>query len=179
MTPVQLLSSRLVFRSPSKAVKPDMMVGEHSTSHSPLVSPFLLRTAWYEWLPAPSYDFTGITISAGDVVRLTVTASSATSGTAKIENLTNSQMVSERLTSTSPLCGQNAEWIVEDFSVGTSSGTSQVPFADFGTVAFTNAEATGTGTYTPSGAILFDIEQNNQILTSTTTSGSSVTIKYL
>jgi hypothetical protein len=148
--------------------------------HSPPVSPCLSPTAWYEWLPAASYDFTGITISGGDIVKLTVTSSSPTSGTAKIENLTNGQTVSESLTSDTPLCGQDAEWIVEDFTVGTSSGSSQVPFADFGTVAFTAAEATGTGTYTPSGATtIFDIVQNNVLLTSTTTSGSSVTIKYL
>ncbi|KAF8557512.1 hypothetical protein OG21DRAFT_1601614 [Imleria badia] len=104
--------------------------------------------AWYEWYTAPSYDFSGITISAGDVIKLTVTASSETSGTAEIENLFNGQTASKSLTSSTPLCRQNAEWVVEDYAVNNSA----VPFADFGTVTFTNAEATGTGTYTPSGA---------------------------
>jgi hypothetical protein len=156
-----------------------MRVRKRSSTHSPLVSPFLSPTAWYEWFPAPSYDFTGITLSGGDVVTLTVTASSSTSGTVKIENLTNGQTASESLTSDTPLCGQDAEWIVEDFTTNTSSGPSQVPFADFGTVAFTNVVAAGIGIYTPSGATIFDIVQNNQTLTSTTTSDSSVTIKYL
>lgn len=30
--------------------------------------------AWYEWYPDYAYDFTGITISAGDVIKTTVTA---------------------------------------------------------------------------------------------------------
>ena len=149
------------------------MVGRSlSTTYSPLVSPFLSRTAWYEWYPAPAGYFLGITISAGDVITLTVTTSSATSGNVTIENVTGGEVVSKGLTSNAPLCGQNAEWIVEDYI----QGTSLVLFADFGSVTFTNAQA---GTYTPSGATLIDIEQNNTVLTSTSTSGSSVTIKHV
>ena len=46
---------------------------------------------------------------------------------------------------------------------------------------FTSATATGPSgtTYTPSGATIIDIEQNNKVLTSVTTSGSTVTIKYV
>jgi len=136
----------------------------------------LSRTAWYEWYPAASYDFSGIVISAGDVIQLTVNASSTTSGTASINNLTNGQAVSKKLTSSSPLCGQDAEWIVEDYM----EGSSLVPFADFGTVTFTSAKASGNGAYTPSGATITEIQQNNnQVLTSTSLTGSSVTIKYL
>lgn len=69
----------------------------------------------------------------------------------------------------------NAEWIVEDFS----SGGSLVPFADFGTVTFTGASASGSsGTVTPSGATLIDIKQNGEVLTSSSVSGSSVTVEY-
>ena len=109
-------------------------------------------------------------------MKLTVTATSTTSGVATIEDLTNNQTVSKSLTSTSPLCQQNAEWIIEDYS--TISG-EDVPFADFGTVTFTDAEATGTRIYTPSGATINNIEQNGQVLTSVSISGSSVTIKYV
>ncbi|KAF9237540.1 peptidase A4 family-domain-containing protein [Melanogaster broomeanus] len=119
--------------------------------------------AWYEWYPAYAYDFSGISLAAGDVIKLTVTASSTTSGTTVIENLTTGQTA-------------NAEWIVEDFE----EGNSLVPFANFGTVEFTSATATGPGgTYTPSGATLIDIEQNGQVLTSVTTSGSTATIQYV
>lgn len=37
--------------------------------------------AWYEWYPDYAYDFTGITFAAGDIVKVTVEASSDTSGT--------------------------------------------------------------------------------------------------
>lgn len=70
----------------------------------------------------------------------------------------------------------NAEWIVEDFS----SGGSLVPFADFGTVTFTGASASGSsGTVTPSGATLIDIKQSGKVLTSSSVSGSSVTVEYV
>ncbi|KAH0831134.1 peptidase A4 family-domain-containing protein [Lanmaoa asiatica] len=132
-------------------------------------------SAWCEWYPAPSSTFSGINISAGDTIKLTVTAWTATSGTTMIANLSNGQTVSKNLTSSAPLCGQNAEWIVEDYTMG----SSLVSFANFSTVTFTNAVATGTGTYTPSGATISDINQNNQVLTSVWTSGSSVTIQYV
>ncbi|KAF8444749.1 acidic protease 1 [Boletus edulis BED1] len=132
--------------------------------------------AWYEWYPDYAYDFTGISISAGDVIKTTVTATSTTSGTAVIENLTNGQTVTQHLTSSYALCGQNAEWIVEDFE----ENGALVPFADFGTVTFSGASASGPGgTYTPSGATEIDIEQNGKVLTSVSTSGSSATVKYV
>ncbi|KAN0091254.1 Concanavalin A-like lectin/glucanase domain containing protein [Tylopilus felleus] len=108
--------------------------------------------AWYEWYPDYAYDFSGITISAGDVIKATVTATSTTSGTA-----------------------ENAEWIVEDFE----ENGNLVPLADFGTVTFTDATASGSdGTYEPAGATIIEIQQNGQVLTTVTTSGDTVTITY-
>jgi hypothetical protein len=74
------------------------------------------------------------------------------------------------------LCEYNAEWIVEDFE----SNGSLVPFANFGTVTFTGAQATDSGsTVGPSGATIIDIEQNGQVLTSVSSTSSSVTVKYV
>lgn len=42
--------------------------------------------AWYEWYPDYAYDFSGITIAAGNEIKVTVTATSKTSGTAVVEN---------------------------------------------------------------------------------------------
>jgi len=134
--------------------------------------------AWYEWYPAYAYDFSGITFAAGNEVKLTVTATSTTTGTAVIENLTTGETVTEDLTSTAALCEQDAEWIVEDFE----ENDALVPFANFGTVTFTNALATTSSGSTegPSGATyIFDIEQNNKVLTSVTTSTSGTTITYV
>ena len=132
--------------------------------------------AWYEWFPDFAYDFSGISISAGDVITTTVTASSTTSGTAVIENVSTGQTVTKSLSSSSALCEENAEWIVEDFE----ENGSLVPFANFGTVTFSNAVATTSSgsTVGPSGSTIIDIEQNNQVLTSVSTSSSSVTISY-
>ncbi|EIW81881.1 hypothetical protein CONPUDRAFT_55157 [Coniophora puteana RWD-64-598 SS2] len=131
--------------------------------------------AWYEWYPDYAYDFSGISFSAGDVVKLTVTASSTTSGTAVIENTTTGQTVTQDITSSSALCEENAEWIVEDFE----ENGSLVEFANFGTVTFTDAYATtSSGQVSPSGATAIDIEQNGSVLTSVTV-GDDVTIKYV
>lgn len=142
-----------------------------SSTHSPLV----LFVAWYEWYPEPSYDFTDISFDAGDSVTLTVTASSTTSGTVVITNNSKNQSVNQTVSSSDALCGQDAEWIVEDFE----EGNSLVPFVNFGTVTFTNAAAgTSSGSVGPSGATIMDIEQNGKVLTSASVSGSSVTVSY-
>jgi len=132
--------------------------------------------AWYEWYPDYAYDFSGISISAGNTIKVTVTASSTTSGTAVIENVSTGQTVSKSITSSSALCEENAEWIVEDYE----ENGSLVPLANFGTVTFTSASASTTsGSVGPSGATLIDIEQNNNVLTSASTSSGSVTVEYV
>lgn len=134
--------------------------------------------AWYEWYPDYAYDFSGITVSAGDEITMTVTATSKTAGSAVIENLTTGKTVTKTFSGESnALCEYNAEWIVEDFS----EDNSLVPFADFGTVTFTGASATTTSgsTVGVSGATIIDIKQNGEVLTDCSTSGSStVTCTY-
>lgn len=134
--------------------------------------------AWYEWYPNYAYDFSGFSVSAGDEIKMTVTATSTSSGSATLENLSTGASVTETFSSESnKLCRTNAEWIVEDFE----EGNSLVPFADFGTVTFTGASATTTSGATDgvSGATIIDIEQNGKVLTSCGTSGSStVTCTY-
>ncbi|KAJ7061498.1 aspergillopepsin [Mycena amicta] len=132
--------------------------------------------AWYEYFPDFAHDFTGIPISAGNSIKLTATASSATAGTLTIQNLSTGVTVSKAVTSTARLCFENAEWIVEDFE----EGSSLVPFANFGTVTFTGAVATlqSGGTTGPTGSVLIDIEQNNNVLTSVSSTSNSVTVSH-
>ncbi|EIW83421.1 hypothetical protein CONPUDRAFT_164374 [Coniophora puteana RWD-64-598 SS2] len=131
--------------------------------------------SWYEWFPAGAVDFDGLTINSGDVIKLTVTATSTTAGSAVIENTTSGQKVNQALTSSSALCEQDAEWIVEDFE----ENGGLVPFANFGTVTFSDASATTpSGSLSPAGASISDIQQNGQTLTQTTISGNDVTIKH-
>ncbi|KDR74078.1 hypothetical protein GALMADRAFT_280571 [Galerina marginata CBS 339.88] len=133
--------------------------------------------AWYEWYPDYAHDFSGLDISSGDEIKITVTASTTKAGKAIIQNLSTGQTVSKSLTSSSALCEQNAEWIVEDFE---ESG-GLVPFANFGTVKFTNAVATiaSGGSAGPAGATLIDIKQNNKVLTTVSTSSSGLTVSYV
>jgi hypothetical protein len=133
--------------------------------------------AWYEWYPDYAYNFNGISINAGNTIKMTVTASSTGAGTATIQNLSNGQSVSHSFNGESNhLCETNAEWIVEDFQ----SGNQLVPFANFGTVTFSGASAsTGSGSVGPSGATIIDIRQGNSVLTDCSASGSSVTCSYV
>ncbi|KKY17768.1 putative aspergillopepsin-2 heavy chain [Phaeomoniella chlamydospora] len=133
--------------------------------------------AWYEWYPDYAYDFTGITISAGDVVKVTVNATSESSGTATIVDETTDTTVSHTFSGeTDELCEYNAEWIVEDFY----QNDSEVPFADFGTVTFSSATATQSGTTVgPEDATIIDIEQNNEVLTSVSVTDDEVIVTYI
>jgi hypothetical protein len=134
--------------------------------------------AWYEWYPDYAYDFSDITISAGDSIRVTVDATTLTAGTASVENLTTGKTVTHTFTGgvDGDLCEYNAEWIVEDFE----SNGQLVPFADFGTVTFTSAEATDDGkTVGPSGATIIDIKQGNSVLTDVSVTDDSVTVSYV
>jgi hypothetical protein len=129
--------------------------------------------AWYEWYPDYSYDFSGITIAAGDTIKVTVTASSLTGGTAVVENVSTGETVTHTFSnegSEGDLCEYNAEWIVEDYE----EGSSLVSFADFGSVTFTDASAIdGSGTVGTTGATVIDIQQNNEVLTSCSVPSSS------
>ncbi|KAJ3346016.1 hypothetical protein HDU83_003512 [Entophlyctis luteolus] len=135
--------------------------------------------AWYEWYPDYAYDFSGIAISAGNTITVTVTATSKTSGTATIKNVTTGKSVSHTFSnegSLGSLCETNAEWIVEDFE----ENGGLVEFADFGKVTFSSASATtSSGSVGPSGATIIDIKQGSSVLTSVSAGSSSVTVTYV
>lgn len=94
-----------------------------------------------------------------------------------IENVSTGESVTHTFSSQSNALQElNAEWIVEDFS----SGGSLVSFADFGTVTFTDAVATtSSGTQGPGDATLIDIEQNGEVLTSSSVTDTTVTVEYV
>ncbi|KAI0014546.1 peptidase A4 family-domain-containing protein [Xylariomycetidae sp. FL0641] len=129
--------------------------------------------AWYEWYPDYAYDFSGISISAGDTITVTVDASSTSAGVATVENVSTGQTVTHSFSRESAeLCEYNAEWIVEDFE----SGGALVNFADFDSVTFTDCSTNKGGV---SGSTIIDIQQSGQVLTDCSTSGSStVTCDY-
>lgn len=65
-----------------------------------------------------AYDF-DLTVSEGDVIKMSVTATSTTAGTAVLENQTTGKSVSKTFSGNveGALCQTNAEWIVEDVSI--------------------------------------------------------------
>jgi hypothetical protein len=98
----------------------------------------------------------------------------------QLHKLTRLYQVSQYLTSDSALCQEDVEWIVEDFSSG-----GLVPFANFGTVGFTDTVASlydGSNSFGigAANAAVFDIvDQNGNILTSTQLADGSVTVSYI
>ncbi|CAI7613894.1 hypothetical protein N7533_013306 [Penicillium manginii] len=125
-----------------------------------------------------SYSACDINISAGDLVRMTVDATSKTSGAATVDNISTGRSVTHTFNSgiQGDLCEYNAEWIVEDFEIN----NSLVPLANFGTVTFLNSLAIERKSVVgPSDATLIDIRQNNRILTSSSVDRNSVTVKYV
>ncbi|KAI0738297.1 acid proteinase [Daedaleopsis nitida] len=131
--------------------------------------------AWFEWFPDFAHDFSGISLSPGNSITVSVTATSLTGGTATIVNHSTGQTVSHSFSGQPALCQENAEWIVEDFS----EGGGLVPLANWGTVTFTGVSAgTSSGTASPAGATIINMEQNGRVLTSVSTSGSQVSVQY-
>jgi len=137
--------------------------------------------AWFEWFPLASTDFSGIPIAAGNVIQLTVTATTSSAGTAVIENVSTGVTVTKALTAPNTaahLQGQNAEWIVEDFE----EGNSLVPFANFGTVTFTSASAktaSETVTLADASPIILVSSSDAALTTVTIPSTSSVEVTYV
>ncbi|KZP12452.1 concanavalin A-like lectin/glucanase [Athelia psychrophila] len=134
--------------------------------------------AWLEYIPAAEVSYDGsIDFAEGDSVTVSIAVTSSTSGTASIVNNSNGQRVSQDISSSTPLCQQDAEWIVEDFS----ENGGEVPFGDFGQVIFTGGSATKTdgSTVDPSTAGIFDIQQNGVDMTSSSLSPGGVTVNWL
>lgn len=119
--------------------------------------------AWYEWYPQSAENF-NLGLTAGDVIVAKVQSLSPSKGVAVIENKSTGQSVTKTLSAPSTsatLAGQNAEWIVEDFN----TGDTQVPFANFGQVVFSGAQATaGDGKYGVNDGEILDIQQNGKLL---------------
>jgi hypothetical protein len=116
-----------------------------------------------------------IQIKAGDTIKLTVTANTTTSGSAVIENITTNTSVVQYLTSSYPLCKENAEWIVDAYV----ERDSFAPLANFG-ITFSGSKATTKwGTVGPSDATVLDLKLNKKVLTSVSTNSSSVTVKFV
>jgi len=98
--------------------------------------------AWYEILPAPPV-FLKLAIAPGDRVSAAVTITGRTVRM-RLRNLTRRTVVNKKLTMAAPDL-TSAEWVAEAPSSCTTSGRCMVlPLANFGSVDFLQAAATGS-----------------------------------
>jgi hypothetical protein len=100
-------------------------------------------------------------------------------GTTTLENVSSGVSVSHKFSGQTDgtLCGQDAEWIVEDFE----SDGAFVPFANFSSVTFTDTEAIIGGVDTnPGKASIWNLElqSTGDVVTSTTVSDTEVVVTY-
>lgn len=129
--------------------------------------------AWWEWIPDNVVFFDNFPLSVGDQIYMEIDATSKTTGTAILQNLSTGKKVTHQFKNTpSTLCETDVEWIVEDFAGD---------LVDFGTITFTNNTAHGSsGTITPAGADVLDIRPDGgSVETSCSISGTDVTCSYV
>ncbi|MCJ1415623.1 hypothetical protein MMC32_001955 [Xylographa parallela] len=138
-------------------------------------------SAGYEWVPGGA-TFVDVEICAGDKIALTVSSNhDGTNGTIIIKNLSNGQHFRSVVTMPAPgsnLLGDSAEWIVEDYI----SGAGFMPFADFGTVNFTDCVAkVGSESFGVANATLVTMYTSGAEVEANATvqSSSSVQVTYL
>jgi Peptidase A4 family len=96
--------------------------------------------AWYEWWPAYEIAYSNFQVQPGDTVEVLVCSFSPTTGYAGITNVGANTSTSVNLSAPMPtavLKGENAEWILEDDSIG----GAEAPFADYGAIFFYDCNA--------------------------------------
>ncbi|RDL42338.1 uncharacterized protein BP5553_02317 [Venustampulla echinocandica] len=140
-------------------------------------------SAWYEWYPnyAINIASTAFSFKEKDVISISITSSSSTKGTIVLSNINTGKSFSKTLEAPSAaaaLGGQNAEWIVEDYS----QNGALVPFANFGTVHFSECVAkAGTTNVGTKGAEIINlkVKDTGKVLTDVTIpSESEVHVVY-
>jgi hypothetical protein len=113
---------------------------------------------------------------------MSIVATSKTGGSATLENLTTGQKVTQKFSgeTSGSLCQTSAEFIIEDFEECSGSSCEPVPFASFSpAVKFTDVSATANGASVPlSSAQISEVIVDNQDLTKSTISGTTLTITY-
>ncbi len=97
--------------------------------------------AFYEMLPAVSQNINGLTVTPGDSITASITETTTNEWSIVITDNTNKQTFTTTVSYTSS--NSSAEWIEEDPSY---SNGQLVPFDNYGSVSFSNCNATDNGT---------------------------------
>lgn len=138
-------------------------------------------TPWSEWWPAEAQvNFDNFAVSQGDLITVSVTATSTTSGTAVLTNQATGASVTRTWSGESPaLCLRTAEWIVEDYTLLESTGDVLVPFANFGEVYWADTSCTVNGQSWGAGnSNIADMVQGSNVLATAYLSGNDVIVNY-
>ena len=135
--------------------------------------------AWFEWYPAYEIQFSNFQVSAGDTVHVTVCSlSSPSTGVAIVNNISANTGTSTNVSAPTPasaLAGQNAEWILEDDSIG----SSLAPFSDYGAEFFYDCLAgAGQSELNISNATLVNIVQGGSTVSTAVMETPSVLMTY-
>ncbi|GAD95948.1 aspergillopepsin-2 precursor, putative [Paecilomyces variotii No. 5] len=138
--------------------------------------------AWYEWWPAQyMITFDNFDVEAGDELKVTVTATSTSTGNTIVENLTRGTIIGHTWDTESPvLCEATAEWIVEDFT-DTSNGSEYLaPFANYGSVTFTDNSAIANGQiFGVSNAQIVNMVQNGSTISEASIFNNQLVTTYV
>ena len=111
-------------------------------------------------------------------IHMLVKASTNTTGSATIQNLTTGRMATRYLNSTSALAGANAEWIVEDYA----EGNALVALVDFGNATFADCKASTASSHVgvADATMLAILDRSGELVTNVTlVSDSSFETSYL
>jgi hypothetical protein len=135
----------------------------------------LTALAWYDWYP-DDIKQVDMTINAGDNVTLSVTTTGVTSGAAIIENHTTGQRVNQSLSSPHEICRVSADWIVQEFP----PSDALYPFADFGTLTFSDANVTYPGGEAgPATAQIIDDKMNGKYWCALKLTQTDIIVKFI
>ena len=129
--------------------------------------------AWYEMYPSPSMTI-AMTVRPGDSITGSVTYAGNNGFTLTIKDVTESETFTKTLTAAGA-ARSSAEWIVE----APSSNYGVLPLANFGTVTFTNADATINGATDPINywqSYAINMESGSRVEASTSALSDSGTV---
>ncbi|THW50692.1 concanavalin A-like lectin/glucanase [Aureobasidium pullulans] len=120
-------------------------------------------SAWTEWFPSPQQQLPDFAIHAGDPINIQIVADSKISGYTLLHNRRTGQKTHTPYTNqTTPLCLDNAEWVIESHLIFAKFGLDGQRTAGYSPFKFEHASWTTKGgkKHLASKADMFNMVQN-------------------
>lgn len=103
-------------------------------------------SAWTEWFPSPQQQLPDFAIHAGDTINIQIVADSKISGYTLLHNRRTGQKTHTPYTNqTTPLCLDNAEWVIESHLIFAKFGLDGQRTAGYSPFKFEHASWTTKG----------------------------------